>query len=235
MYKLAFLIPHFNHSTKLAKMVKILKKYECEILIVDDASKDEHKDILNRLDVSILYRQENGGKGAAFKDGIRHLSRLGFTHVLQIDADMQHDLNAIDEFIKLGKLNPNSLICGAPKYADGAPKSRLYGRKITNFWVAINTLNMSIKDAMCGFRIYPVDLTLRVIGACKADRMDFDIEILYLLLRNNINVVWEDVKVYYDSDGVSHFRVFWDNLAISKTHAKYFFSLPKYIFKKVMF
>ncbi|CAD7286934.1 hypothetical protein LMG7974_00157 [Campylobacter majalis] len=234
MYKLAFLIPHFNHSTKLAKMIEILKKYECDILIVDDASKDEHKDALNQLNVSVLYRQNNGGKGAAFKDGIRHLSRLGFTHVLQIDADMQHDLSVIDEFIKLSKLNPCSLVCGAPKYGNDAPKSRLYGRKITNFWVAINTLNMSIKDAMCGFRIYPVDLTLRVISACRADRMDFDIEILYLLLRSDANVIWMDVKVCYDSDGVSHFRAFRDNLAISKTHAKYFLSLPKYFFKKVM-
>ena len=38
MYKLAFLIPHFNHSKNLARLVEILSKFGAEILIIDDGS-----------------------------------------------------------------------------------------------------------------------------------------------------------------------------------------------------
>ena len=140
MYKLAFLIPHFNHSKNLARLVEILSKFGAEILIIDDGSSKEHKEILKDLKAKIIYRKTNGGKGAAMKDGFKYLIENGFTHALQIDADMQHDLSYLRDFITLSQNHPKALICANPIYGKDAPKARLYGRKITNFWVNINTL-----------------------------------------------------------------------------------------------
>ena len=64
--------------------------------------------------------------------------------------------------------------------------------------------------------------------------MDFDIEILYLFFKLGVEILWFDVLVRYDKDGVSHFRVFRDNFLISKIHAKHFFALPKFIFKRLL-
>ena len=234
MYKLAFLRPHVNHSKNLARLVEILSKFGAEILIIDDGSSKEHKEILKDLKAKIIYRKTNGGKGVAMKDGFKYLIENGFTHALQIDADMQHDLLYLRDFITLSQNHPKALICANPIYGKDAPKTRLYGRKITNFWVYINTLGVDLKDAMRGLRIYPLDYTNQILPKLKAYKMDFDIEILYLFFKLGVEILWFDVLVRYDKDGVSHFRVFRDNLLISKIHAKHFFALPKFIFKRLL-
>lgn len=233
MYKLAFLIPHYNHSEKIELLVQILAKFNYEILIIDDGSDENHKQILRRLNAQILYRDKNGGKGAALKDGFKFLLKNGFTHAFQIDADMQHDLLNLNDFIKLSKDNQNALICGSPEYDKSAPRSRFYGRKITNFWVAINTLSLKIKDAMCGFRIYPLKKTCELLNKCKSDRMEFDIDIIYTLFKNGVKILWLKTAVNYQKDNTSHFKMWRDNLDISKIHAKHFLNLPFYIFKRL--
>ncbi|RDU56724.1 glycosyltransferase family 2 protein [Helicobacter sp. MIT 99-5507] len=231
--KFAFLIPFYNHPESIEKLVDYISKYKIDIIIVDDGSNADSKIVLNNLkDVKILTRKHNGGKGAAIKSGLNLAKDLMYSHIFQIDADMQHELSKIDDFITLSKSNPNSLICANPIYGKDAPKSRLYGRKITNFWVYINTLGGNLKDTMCGMRIYPLYLIYPLLKECKSNRMDFDIDILILAYKNMIDFKWIDVRIKYDSDGVSHFKALRDNILISKMHARHFFGLPKFIFNK---
>ena len=63
----------------------------------------------------IVYRLDtNRGKGAAVMRGFDLARAAGFTHALQIDADGQHDLSNLAEFIALGEAHPDALIAGAP-------------------------------------------------------------------------------------------------------------------------
>lgn len=82
----AFLIPFYNHPARIKELADALKAYSLEIIIVDDGSDKESKKILSELDgVTILTRENNGGKGIAMKDGFSFAERNDFTHVLQID------------------------------------------------------------------------------------------------------------------------------------------------------
>lgn len=54
--------------------------------------------------------------------------------------------------------------------------------------------------------------------------MDFDIEILVHHYRHGTPLVWLDTHVRYQTDGISHFRLWRDNLRISAMHARLFFS-----------
>ena len=232
--KFAFLIPFYNHPQSIKELVEYLSTYEIDIIIVDDGSNEDSKRILNSLnDVKILTREQNGGKGAAIKSGL-HLAKeqLMYSHIFQIDADMQHELSKINDFITLSKSNPDSFICANPIYGKDAPKSRLYGRKITDFWVYINTLGGNLKDTMCGMRIYPLHLIYPLLKQCKSNRMDFDIDILILAYKHMIDFKWIDVEVKYNSNGISHFKALKDNILISKMHARHFCGLPKFIFNK---
>ncbi len=111
-----------------------------------------------------------------------------------------------------------------PKYSDDAPKARLYGRKITNFWVAVETLSTALKDTMCGFRIYPAEAFFKVIDEGRIGmRMDFDIEILVRMYRNGVNTLYVESPVNYPLDGVSSFDAFHDNVKISLAHTRMFF------------
>ena len=235
--KFAFLVPFYNHPQNIKALITALKTYELPVVVVDDGSDEASKQILAELErtegILLLTRAQNGGKGIAMKDGFKFASERGFSHVLQIDADFQHDAALIGEFLRQSEAHPQSIVCANPIYGDDAPKSRVHGRKITNFWVAINTLSLGIKDAMCGFRVYPLEQLKKSAEKSKTSRMEFDIEILVNAVRQGIDVRWIDMYVRYEKGGVSHFKMLRDNALISLMHAKCFFSLPKFMLDKI--
>ena len=237
MNKFAFLVPFYNHPQNIKALIAALKTYELPVIVVDDGSDEASKLILAELErtegILLLTRAQNGGKGIAMKDGFKFALNRGFSHVLQIDADFQHDAALIGEFLRQSEMQPQSIVCANPIYGEDAPKSRVYGRKITNFWVAINTLSLGIKDAMCGFRVYPLEQLKKAAAKSKTNRMEFDIEILVNAVRQGIDVCWIDTCVRYEKGGVSHFKMLRDNALISLMHAKCFFSLPKFMLSKI--
>ena len=235
--KFAFLVPFYNHPQNIKALIAALKTYELPVIVVDDGSDEASKLILAELErtegILLLTRAQNGGKGIAMKDGFKFASERGFSHVLQIDADFQHDAALIGEFLRQSKAHPQSIVCANPIYGEDAPKSRVYGRKITNFWVAINTLSLGVKDAMCGFRVYPLEQLKKAAAKSKTNRMEFDIEILVNAARQGVDMRWIDTYVRYEKGGVSHFKMVRDNALISLMHAKCFFSLPKFMLSKI--
>ena len=237
MNKFAFLVPFYNHPQNIKALIAALKTYELPIIVVDDGSDEASKLILTELErtegILLLTRAQNGGKGIAMKDGFKFALNRGFSHVLQIDADFQHDVALIGEFLRQSQAHPQSIVCANPIYGEDAPKSRVYGRKITNFWVAINTLSLGVKDAMCGFRVYPLRELKKAAAQSKTNRMEFDIEILVNAVRQGTNIRWIDTYVRYEKGGVSHFKMLRDNALISLMHAKCFFSLPKFALSKI--
>ncbi|MFZ2406149.1 MAG: glycosyltransferase family 2 protein, partial [Methylobacter sp.] len=58
-----------------------------------------------------------------------------------------------------------------------------------------------------------------------AKGMDFDIDILVRLYWQGVAVINIPTAVQYPYDGVSHFKLWQDNLMISKTHAQLFFGM----------
>lgn len=230
-------MPFYNHPQNIKALIAALKTYELPVIVVDDGSDEASKQILAELErtegILLLTRAQNGGKGIAMKDGFKFALEYGFSHVLQIDADFQHDVALIGEFLRQSQAHSQSIVCANPIYGEDAPKSRVYGRKITNFWVAINTLSLGVKDAMCGFRVYPLEQLKKAAAKSKTNRMEFDIEILVNAVRQGANIRWIDTYVRYEKGGVSHFKMLRDNALISLMHAKCFFSLPKFALGKI--
>ena len=56
-------------------------------------------------------------------------------------------------------------------------------------------------------------------------RMDFDIEILVRLQWRDTPMVWIPTRVRYPADGISHFRLFRDNVLIARVHARLFLGM----------
>ena len=158
----------------------------------------------------------NGGKGAAVMAGLRAARRAGYTHALQIDADGQHDAADVPRFLDAARAEPHAVILGQPVFDESVPRSRLYGRYVTHVWVWIETLSLSIRDSMCGFRLYPLDAACALIDSVDLPtRMDFDIAILVRLHWRGLAFHGIPTRVTYAADGVSHFDVLWDNVRIS--------------------
>ena len=230
MHKVCALIPVFNHELALPAVVAQLRAAGLPCLLVDDGSSPACAAVMDALaaqsDCYLLRLPSNQGKGGAVMAGLREASRLGFSHALQVDADGQHDLQSLAGFLVAAAASPQTLICGYPQYDSSVPKGRLYGRYLTHIWVWINSLSLSIPDSMCGFRVYPLAVTLALIDSVAIGRrMDFDSEILVRLSWRNQPMQWLPIRVRYPADGLSHFRLLHDNALISKMHAKLFFGM----------
>ncbi|MCK8071944.1 glycosyltransferase family 2 protein [Vibrio sp. 1CM23M] len=229
-YNACFLIPCFNHGATMPSVVSSLHHFELPIIIVDDGSESATKQFLAPLtdspSVTLVTLEQNQGKGGAVKAGIKRAQELGFSHAIQIDADGQHDLEALPALIQASQAKPMRLISGQPIYDDSVPKARLYGRYATHIWVWIETLSLSIKDSMCGFRAYPINQTQAVLSKYDVgSRMDFDIEILVRLYWEGCDIDFVETRVIYPENGISHFDALWDNVKISWMHTRLFFGM----------
>ncbi len=225
-----FLIPCYNHGKTVPAVLDALAKYDFPVIIVDDGSSSDTKVILAEQaqleQVTLVTLPTNQGKGAAVIKGIEQAFHQSFSHAIQIDADGQHDLEALTTLLEKAEAQPTTLISGCPVYDESVPKSRLYGRYVTHVWVWIETLSMTIKDSMCGFRAYPIGPTINVLSRNTiGKRMDFDTEILVRMYWADYDIDFVDTKVNYPEDGVSHFDVLWDNVKISAMHTRLFFGM----------
>ncbi len=226
-HALLVVVPVFDHEHAIAGVVDGIRSAGLPCLLVDDGSQEACAAVLRGLaaapDVGLLRLARNQGKGGAMLAGFAEAARLGYTHVLQIDADGQHDTAELGRFLALSRAHAEAVICGIPAYDETVPKIRLYGRYCTHVWVWINTLSLHLRDSMCGFRVYPLRPVLQLMAEeTIGRRMDFDTEILVRLYWRQVPVHHLATPVTYPKDGVSHFDVWRDNLRISGMHARLF-------------
>ncbi|MDR2073679.1 MAG: glycosyltransferase family 2 protein [Spirochaetaceae bacterium] len=234
--KQGFLIPLYNHGSTIYSVTSALALHGLPIIIVDDGSDEATKQALaatlRAFPLATGVRlKKNSGKGAAVMTGLGKAREQGLSHVLQIDADGQHDAGRADFFLAASVQQPEAAICGYPEYDASAPALRTGGRAVSNTWAQIVTLSGKLKDVLCGFRVYPVEKTLAVMGRCVYDRrMGFDPEVLIRLYWAAVPLVYYPVKVRYPQDGISHFHMVRDNIRISCTFTRLFFGMLLRIF-----
>ena len=238
MFKPILVIPCYNHANQFAHGCPMIKSCSVPVIVIDDGSNDAQSKKLQTLcrkyGFEYLKSLKNGGKGAAVINGMQYAWTNGYTHVVQIDADGQHDIWDVAGFVKLAEKNPTALIVGQPVYDETAPKSRMIGRKITKFWVAVETLNLKMPDTMCGFRVYPLKETINILKNIRFKRMGFDIEILIKLYWSGIAIKTKNTRVIYPKNGVSNFRVLHDNFWISVLHAYLCCLMPFKMIKRMI-
>lgn len=229
--KYAIIIPNYNHEDVIDDLINDLARFNLPVIMVDDGSDKSYQTIFQQLSLkysylTVLSHDTNKGKGAAMQTGLCFAEQQGFSHALQIDADGQHDLADIELFLAHSKQFPHALLSGRPIFDDSVPKHRFYARYITHVWVWIETLSFTLQDSMCGFRVYPLAVTVKLLQEVNiGKRMDFDTEIMVRLFWRKIEVDFIATKVHYPEQGISHFRPFADNVLISWMHTRLFFGM----------
>ncbi len=225
--KLCAVIPSHNHWRALDDVLAPLLAAGLPVFIIDDGSADPARSALAaRHDPArkiVVHRLAvNQGKGGAVLAGMELAEAAGFTHILQVDADGQHDLGRLDDILAMARQHPQALITGVPVYDDTIPLSRAIGRWVTHVWVWIETLSFQIRDSMCGYRVYPLAAVrrLRADGETLGLRMDFDTEIMVRLFWRGTPVGQVPVHVSYPPGNTSNFDVLRDNLRISAMHTR---------------
>jgi glycosyltransferase involved in cell wall biosynthesis len=219
------LIPTYDNPATIERVARAAHALWPHVVVVDDGSGPEAAARIDQLAsegvVKLHRRACNGGKGAAVKDGLRAALALGYSHALQVDADGQHALEDIPRFLDAARREPECLVLGQPRFDASIPAARLYGRRISVFWAAIETLGDRVGDPLCGFRVYPIEAALA--ANARGDRMDFDPEIAVRMVWAGAPVAKLETAVRYiakSDGGVSHFQGVRDNVRISLAHTR---------------
>jgi glycosyltransferase involved in cell wall biosynthesis len=225
------LIPHYNHAGQIGPVLQALRALELPLLIVDDGSDAAQWAALQALVADqprceLIRQLPNRGKGAAVLHGLECAAERGYSHAVQIDADGQHRCADIPRLLEVARHQPAALVCGAPEYDASVPAVRLHGRKISRFWASVETWSRDIEDALCGFRVYPVPAIRAIAKESQLGLgMEFDTEILVRAHWAGIALVFVPTAVTYPATGLSHFRLWRDNVRISAMHTRLLFGM----------
>ncbi|MCF6311527.1 MAG: glycosyltransferase [Verrucomicrobiales bacterium] len=226
------LIPSYNTGDIVLKTVKRALEYWAPVWVVVDGSDDGSGEKLDALakeekNLRVFRLARNQGKGAALLHGFDEAEAHGYTHILCMDADGQHPEDMIPEYMSLSMAMPERMILGKPIFDDSAPRIRVNGRKLSNFWVHIETLGYGIGDSLFGMRVYPVGDLVRIMEKISgARRYDFDAEIAVRLSWRGVRPLNLPTPVKYltaDEGGVSHFKYLRDNILIAWMHTRLMF------------
>lgn len=220
-------VPHYDHIEQFESFLPSLAAQGLDLVIVDDGSPDAAFEALERLvklhapDATLLRHAENQGKGGAVMTGLKEAFAAGYLHALQIDADGQHDADAIHRFVRAASEYPDRLICGQPVFDERISGLRYYSRYITLYLCWLQTLSTEIRDALCGLRLYPLEAVVPIIERRRLGRrMAFDPEILVRCCWAGIRLHYLPVNVQYPESGRSHFHYLSDNLEIAWMHIR---------------
>lgn len=220
-------VPHYDHLEQFQRFLPRLAAKGLPLVVVDDASPTVVANALETLleasevETTLVRHVENRGKGGAVMTALRAARDAGFSHALQIDADGQHDVADIDKFLEAAAERPHSVICGEPQFDEKISQLRYYARYITLSFSWLETLSLDIRDALCGFRLYPLaSITAIIDNKRLGERMAFDPELLVRAVWADIPLYYVPVSVSYPDDGKSHFHYVRDNVEISWMHTR---------------
>jgi len=147
MKKISIVVPVYNEEETLQKSYEIIKKtideiknYECEIIFINDGSKDNTLEILENIagenkNVKIISFSRNFGHQAAVTAGIKDVTG---DCVVIIDADLQDPPELIPDMLKLWE-DGNEVIYGKRKTRKGESAFKLLSAKM--FYKILNALS----------------------------------------------------------------------------------------------
>lgn len=212
--KILIVIPHYNHSASLRRVAEGCLAQNPNVAVFDDGSDGSPEELLKGLPVSFVRFDENRGKGAVILDAARWAASRGFTHIVTVDADGQHDPKDYPLLCAAARENPKAIIIGRRRFsaAENVPASSKFGRKFGGFWVHLQT-GKAVSDIQSGYRVYPVEMLLCLPFFSK--RYAFEAEVPVRALWAGFGLKEVDVSVEYPKDRISHFSLLKDNFRLS--------------------
>ena len=146
-YQVAIVIPAFNEDSSIFDVVQSVKKYG-QVIVVNDASIDNTKQKAEDAGAILVNHTKNKGYDMALNSGFKKAEELNCDAIITFDADGQHSVKSLIEFIEKLK-NGIDLILGV----------RLKQSRASEWLFKIYTsYRFNIVDPLCGMKGYSMNL-----------------------------------------------------------------------------
>lgn len=217
--KILAVVPTYNNESTISLIAQGVLKTELDLLVINDGSTDKTSNELNRLSgINIISIPQNRGKGHALREGFKWAIKNGYTHLISLDADGQHDPAEIPKFIKQLEDHEDCLIIGSRDFSSTKiPVASRFGRKCSNLIFRLVT-GVSLTDTQSGFRAYPLKNITNLIS--NRDKYDFEMDMLLNAVLFGIEAKEIRISVQYSEETrrTSNFRPILDSVRIAKIY-----------------
>lgn len=191
-------IPVFNESQRIEKVIKAVSKKGFQMILVDDGSyKSLPISLRKHKKLQLVKHKINLGKGAAMKTGADLAFKRGAQAVIFMDGDGQHSIDDIDEFVNA--LNTGfEVVFGSRNLSYGVPLVRFLGNKLGSVVISL-LFRIYISDLICGYRAITKSAYNRI--QWESNRYGVETEIVIRTAREKLRYCEVPVETIY-LDGV---------------------------------
>lgn len=212
--KIAVIIPAYRVAGAIENVIKSLPSLVSDIIVVDDGCPESSGAIAENLNdnrVTVVYRERNGGVGAAMKDGFQEAIRKGAGIIIKIDGDGQMDSSHIENIVDIISNDYADYVKGNRLFSSAVikemPRARLFGNSFLSFFVKAVSGYWDIMDPTNGF----IGISSKALGKLAVERLadDYYFEIDMLTRLYLVDAVVCDVAmpaIY--ADEISNLRIF---------------------------
>ncbi len=217
-------IPAYNPDVRLIALLKELsEKLEAVLLIVNDGSRLETKEIFQEAERYgiVLQHDRNYGKGKAVKTALTFIrEQMDSGRIIIADADGQHTAADIARLLEAKTIEKNVLIIGSRCFQGKIPLRSRLGNQLTRaaFWLLSGRW---LKDTQTGLRAFDSTL-IPMLLEISGDRYEYETNMLLTCIKEKIRIVEVPIEtIYLEGNKSSHFRPLKDSARIYMTMLKF--------------
>lgn len=158
MHRSVVLIPTYNESKSVVKLIRELQSLNIDIVVIDDDSPDDTAKLvrnLNYSNVRVINNGEKMGIGVAYIAGFKVAIHDGYELIGTMDADGSHLVEDLQKMLSSG-VN-SDVVMGTRWILGGSVVNwSLHRRALSRFgtWYAQKVLGLPYKDLTGGLRVY---------------------------------------------------------------------------------
>ncbi len=226
--KVIVVLPAYNASKTLHKTVREIPKENVnEIILVDDASRDNTVEIAKKLGLIVFVHSKNKGYGGNQKTCYTRALEHGADIVVMVHPDYQYDPKVIPELIEPIRRDEADAVFGSRMLEGGALEGGMplwkHSANILLTRLENVVLGMKLSEYHSGFRAYSAKYLKSVDFVANSDGFVFDTEIIVQGKLKNMRFKEIPIRTRY-FEGASTIK-FWPSvlygLGILKTLLKY--------------
>lgn len=213
------LIPAYEPDNRLVQLVKELDENNFKIVVVDDGSGENYKNIFNAIEntADIITLNKNCGKGAALKTGMRYIrdNLPECENFITCDADGQHlpkDAVRVREQLHKG----NKFVLTVRERKGKIPLRSKFGNDLSKFVYTLLT-NRYLSDNQSGLRGF-ARCNLDWLIDVEKNNYDYEMNVLYYAAKKGLKITTIPIDaIYIENNASSHFNPIGDTVKIYKS------------------
>jgi glycosyltransferase involved in cell wall biosynthesis len=207
--KICVIIPAYNEAANILNLIRDIKRYQLEILVVDDGSTDNTFSIAKDAGVQAMFNLNNQGKGASLIKGFKYALENNFDAVITMDADGQHLAQDLPSFIEQASDPGIHIILGNRMLnVEKMPFLRVITNKFMSWLISIISKQV-IPDTQCGFRLIKKEVLKNI--KLSTSKYETESELLIKASRMGFKIKSIPIRSIYNR-GKSQINPFIDTL-----------------------